>query len=71
MSCFNYSVIFSLPKEQEAACFGSLFRSFSARGWFARKPGTLHVEKFLNFSDKVGYACLEADKVGPEVGVML
>ena len=41
LDCFDYSSIFSLPKEQAAACFWRLFHSFSVRG------GLLKISEFF------------------------
>ena len=67
----DYSVIFSLPEEQAAACFWSLFHKFSVRWLVAIELRFLPFEDFMNFIDDVRYAFFEEANVGPEIGGMV
>ena len=71
LGCFDYSVIFCLPKEQAAGCFGSLFHSFSVLGWVAKDVRTVHVAEFLHFVENIRSANLDENISEPEVGDML
>ena len=35
--CFDYAVLFTMPKDQAAGCYSRLFHSFCVRGWFSRE----------------------------------
>ena len=68
---FDYAVVFHLPKEQVAACFGSLLHGFIVHGSVAKELRTIHFGEFLNFVDDVIYAYLDEGDVGLEVGDMI
>ena len=37
LACFDYAVLFTMPKDQAAGCYSRLFHSFCVRGWLARE----------------------------------
>ena len=37
LACFDYSVLFRLPKGQAMDCFARLFQSFCVRDWLAKE----------------------------------
>ena len=36
LACFDYAVLFTMPKSQAAGCYLRLFHSFCVRGWLAK-----------------------------------
>ena len=40
LACFDYTVLFTMPKDQAAGCYSRLFHSFCARGWLAKELKT-------------------------------
>ena len=36
LACFDYAVLFTMPKGQAAGCYSRLFHSFCVRGWLAK-----------------------------------
>ena len=37
LACFDYSVLFTLPRGQALDCYARLFRSFCVRGWLPKE----------------------------------
>ena len=44
MACFDYSVLFTLPKGQAMDCYARLFHSFCVRGWLAKEIKNVHMD---------------------------
>ena len=40
LACFDYAVLFTMPKDQAARCYSRLFHSFCVRGWLAKELKT-------------------------------
>ena len=37
LACFDFSVLFTLPRGQDMDCYARLFQSFLFRGWYAKE----------------------------------
>ena len=51
MSCFDSVVILSVPFNQSALCFSTLYYSFSLRGWMSNTPETEARDEYFEFVD--------------------
>ena len=51
MSCFDTVVFLSVPYEQAALCFSTLYYSFSLREWMVNTPEVEAREEYLEFLD--------------------
>ena len=43
MACFEYAVLFNLPKTVAVDCYQHLFQSFSSRVWVVRELRNVHI----------------------------
>ena len=68
LASFDYRIIFELPKEQAAWCYGCLINSFSVRGWVAKELITLHIEEYMDLVNHLRYSYITDDKSGHEKG---
>ena len=48
LACFDYAVLFTMPKNQAAGCYARLFHSFCVRGWFAMELKNIHMDEYKN-----------------------
>ena len=71
LACFDYSVLFKLPKTVAVDCYQHLFQSFSARGWVARELRNVHIYDYIEFIDDVRHVYLDEVGVGPGVEDMV
>ena len=71
LACFDYGVLFKLPKTVAADCFQHLFQSFSSRGWVARELRNVHIDDYIEFVDDVRHIYLNELGVGPDVEDMV
>ena len=71
LACFDYGVLFKLPKTVAVDCFQHLFQSFSSRGWVARKLRNVHIDDYVEFVDNLRHVYLEELDVGPDVEDMV
>ena len=67
LACFDYSVLFKLPKTVALDCYEHLFQSFSSRGWVARELRNVHIDDKIEFIDDVRHVDLDELGVGPDV----
>ena len=49
LACFDYAVLFKLPKTVAVDCYQHLFQSFSSRGWVARELRNVHIDDYIEF----------------------
>ena len=70
LACFDYSVLFKLPKTVAVDCYQHLFQSFSP-GWVARELRNVHIDDYIEFIDNVRDVCLDEVGVGPDVEDMV
>ena len=67
LACFDYAVLFKLPKTVAVDCYQHLFQSFSSRGWVARELRNVHIDDYIEFVDDVRLDYLDELGVGPGV----
>ena len=44
LACFDYALLFTLPKGQAAGCYSRLVHSFCVRGWLAEELENIHMD---------------------------
>ena len=71
LACFDYGVLFKLPKTVAVDCYQHLFQSFSSRGWVAREMRNVHIDDYIEFVDDVRHVYLDELGVGPDVEDMV
>ena len=71
LACFDYGVLFKLPKTLAVDCYQHLFQSFSSRGWVARELRNIHIDDYVEFVDDVRHVYLDELGVGPDVEDMV
>ena len=71
LACFDYAVLFKLPKTVAADCYQHLFQSFSSRGWVARELRNVHIDDYTEFIDDVRHVYLDEKGVGSDVEDMV
>ena len=71
LSCFDYGVLFKLPKTVAVDCYQHLFQSFSSRGWVARGLRNVHIDDYIEFVDDMRHVYLDELGVGPDVEDMV
>ena len=59
LACFEYAVVFKLPKNDAVDCYRHWLQSFSSRGWVARELGNVHIDDYVEFIDDVRHVYLE------------
>ena len=67
LGCFDYAVLFKLPKTVAVDCYQHLFQSFSSRGWVARELRNVHTDDYVEIIDDVRIVYLDELGVGPDV----
>ena len=55
LACFEYSVLFTLPRSQAMDCYARLFQSFCVRGWLAKELKNVHMDEYLDFIDDLRF----------------
>ena len=71
MACFEYSVLFTLPRGQAVDCYARLFQSFCVRGWLAKKLKNVHMDDYLEFVDNLRFVYLDELHIGPKIEDMV
>ena len=71
LACFDFSVLFKLPKTVAVDCYQHLFQSFSSRGWVARELRNVHIDDYIEFTDDLRHVYLDEVGVGPDVEDMV
>ena len=71
LACFDYGVLFKLPKTVAVDSYQHLFQSFSSRGWVARELRNVHIDDYIEFVDDVRHVYLDELGVGPGVEDMV
>ena len=71
LACFDYAVVFKLPKTAAVDCYQHLFQSFSSRGWVVRDLRNVHIDDYVAFIDDVRHVYLDELGVGPDVEDMV
>ena len=71
LACFDYGILFKLPKTVAVDCYQHLFQSFSSRGWVARELRNVHIDDYIEFVDDMRHVYLDELGVGPDVEDMV
>ena len=71
LACFDFGVLFKLPKTVAVDCFQHLFRSFISRCWVARELRNVHIDDYIEFIDDARHVYLDELGVGPNVEDMV
>ena len=71
LACFDYAVLFTLPKDQLAGCCSRLFHSFCVRGWLAKELKNIHLDDYMEFKDVFRFFYLDELHNGPKIEDML
>ena len=71
LACFDYAVVFKLPKTVAVDCYQHFFQSFSSRSGVARELRNVHIDDYIEFIDDVRHVYLDELGVGPDVEDMV
>ena len=71
LACFDYSVLFKLPRVQAMDCYARLFQSFCVRGWLAKKLKNVHMDDYHEFIDELRFVYLDELHIGPKIKYMV
>ena len=71
MACFEYSVLFTLPRRQAMDYYARLFQSFCVRGWLAKELKKVHMDDYLEFVDDLRYVYLDELHIGAKIEDMV
>ena len=44
LACFDWAVLFTMPKDQSTGCYSRLVYSFCVRGWLAKELKNIHMD---------------------------
>ena len=70
-ACFDYSVLFTLPRVQAMDCYARLFPSFCVRAWLAKEVKNVHMDDYLEFVDDLRFVSLDELHIGPKIEDMV
>ena len=65
--CFDYSVLFTLPRGQSMDCYARLFPSFCVCGWLPKELKNVHMDDYLEFIDDLRFVYLDERHIGPTI----
>ena len=71
LACFDYAVLFMMPKNQAAGCYSRLFHSFCVRGWLARELKNIHMDDYMEFIDDIRFVYLDELHIGSTIEDMI
>ena len=71
LACFDYSVLFTLPRGQAMDVYARLFQSFCVRGWLAQELKNVHMFDHLEFIDDLRFVYLDELHIGPKIEDMV
>ena len=71
LACFDYAVLFTMPKDQAAGCYSRLFYSFCVRGWLAKELQNIHMDDYMEFIDDIRFVHLDELHIGPKIEDMI
>ena len=71
LACFDYSVLFTLPKGQAMVCYAPLFQSFRVRGWLAKELKIVKMDDYLEFIDDLRFVYLDELHIGAKIEDMV
>ena len=71
LACFDYAVLFKMPKDQAAVCYLRLFHSFCVRGWLAKELKNIHMDEYKHFIDNIRFVSLDEQHIGLKIEDMI
>ena len=71
LACFDFSVLFKLPKTVAVDCYQHLFQSFSSWGRAARELRHVHIDDYIEVIDDMRHVYLDELGVGSDVEDMV
>ena len=71
MACFDFSVLFTLPRGQAMDCYARIFQSFCVCGWLAKELRNVHMDDYLEFVDDLRFVYLDELHIGPKIEDMV
>ena len=71
LACFDYSVLFTLPKGQAMDRYARLFQSFCVRGWLVKELKNVHLDDYHDFIDDLWFVFLDELHIGPKIEDMV
>ena len=71
MACFDFSVLFTLPRGKAMGCYARLFQSFCFRGWLGKELKNVHMDDYLEFIDDLRFVYLDELHIGPKIEGMV
>ena len=71
LACFDYAVLFTMPKDQAAGCYSRLFHSFCVRGWLVKELKNIHMDDYMEFIDDIRFVYLDELHIGPQIEDMI
>ena len=71
LGCFDYAVLFTMPRDQAARCYSRLFHSFCVRGWLVKELKNIHMDDYMEFIDDVRFVYLDELHIGPQIEDMI
>ena len=71
LACFDYVVLFTMPKRKAAGCYSRLIHSFCVRGWLAKELKNIHMDDFMEFIDDIRFVYLDELHIGPKIEDMI
>ena len=67
LACFDYFVLFTMPKHQSAGCYWRLFHSFCVLGWLAKELKNIHMDDYMEFIDDIRFVYLDELHIVPKI----
>ena len=71
LACFDYSVLFTLPRGQAVDCYARLFQSFCVRGWLAKELKNVRMDDQFEFIHDLRFVYLDELHIGPKIEDMV
>ena len=71
LACFDYFLLFTLPRGQTMDCYARLFQSFCVHGWLANELKNLQMDDYLEFIDDLRFVYLDELHIGPKIEDMV
>ena len=71
LACFEYAVLFTMPKDQVAGCYSRFFYSFCSRGWLEKELKNIHMDDSEEFVDDLRFVFLDALHIGQKIEDMV
>ena len=67
LACFDFPVLFTLPRGQDMDCYARSFQIFCVLGWLAKELKKVHMDDYLEFIDNLRFPNLDELHIGPKI----